>query len=84
MPRVHTGSMTKESIQFHIRSNDYFGTLATVLDLLRQDARHGYTRKHDATLRRLRDELMILQGRFCIVKEAKPKLSSSAPVDANS
>lgn len=37
--------MTEESVQFHIRSNDYFGALATVLDLLRQDARR-YTKRH--------------------------------------
>ena len=34
--------MTPDSIQFHIRSGDFFGTLATVLDLLRQDAARGY------------------------------------------
>jgi hypothetical protein len=62
--------MTEESIQFHIESNDYFGTIATVLDLLRQDmSRRGYTQKDDETLQRLRDELLILQSRFRIVEE---------------
>jgi phosphatidylserine/phosphatidylglycerophosphate/cardiolipin synthase-like enzyme len=63
--------MTKEeSIQFHIRSNDYFGTLATEIDLLRQDAhRRGYTRRHDTALQRLRDDLMYLQRGFRIVEE---------------
>jgi hypothetical protein len=74
--------MTEESIQFHIRSNDYFGTLATVLDLLRQDARRGYTEKHDATLQRLRDDLVLLQRRCAIVERAA--VSSSTPVEANS
>jgi len=63
---THNRSMTEESIQFHIRSNDYFGTLATVLDLLRQDAQAGYTERHDATLQRLRDDLLYLQHGFCI------------------
>jgi hypothetical protein len=30
--------------------NDYFGTLATVLDLLRQNASRGYKREHDRLL----------------------------------
>ena len=35
--------MDETSLQFHIEANDYFGTLATVLDLVRQDlARRGY------------------------------------------
>ena len=60
---------TQESLQFHIQSNDLFGTLATEIDLLRQDAEaHGYTRRHDAALQRLRDDLMILQGRCRIVE----------------
>ena len=29
--------MTEASIQFHIEENDYFGTLATVIDLVSQD-----------------------------------------------
>jgi hypothetical protein len=70
IPSVHNESMTEESIQFHIESNDYFGTIATVLDLLRQDmSRRGYTQKDDETLQRLRDELLILQSRFRIVEE---------------
>jgi hypothetical protein len=31
--------MTEASIQFHIEENDYFGTLATVIDLVSQDLR---------------------------------------------
>jgi hypothetical protein len=57
---VHAESMTRESIEFHIRSNDVLGTLATVLDLLRQDARGGYTARHDEALVRLRDDLVYL------------------------
>ncbi len=69
--------MTEESIQFHVRSNDYFGTLATEIDLLRQDARRrGYTRKHDAVLRDLRDELIYLQRGFRIIKAGSIKLGT--------
>jgi hypothetical protein len=35
--------MNEASLQFHIKENDYFGTLAIVLDLVRQDLdRRGY------------------------------------------
>jgi hypothetical protein len=35
--------MNEQGLQFHIEANDYFGTLATVLDLVSQDlARRGY------------------------------------------
>lgn len=62
-------SMTFDSLEFHIRSEDLFGTFATVLDLLRQGAEaHGHTRRHDAALQRLRDDLMILQSRCRIVE----------------
>jgi len=74
---AYNGSMTEESIQFHTRSNDYFGTLATVLDLLRQDAQHGYTERHDATLQRLRDDLLYLQHGFCIT--VQPQQWSQQP-----
>ena len=54
-------SCMREDLAFHIERNDYFGTLATVLDLLRQDLiRHGHNR-HTHTLAHLRDELVELQ-----------------------
>jgi len=57
----HTAGMNKASLQFHIEKNDFFGTLATVLDLLRQDLdRRGYN-PHALTLSRLRDDLVYLQ-----------------------
>ena len=72
-------SMTNESIEFNIRSGDYFGTLATVLDLLRQDAQRGYTEKHDATLQRVRDELIYLQRGFCITRRSLEGAPSNVP-----
>ena len=81
MPAVQTGSLNKEeSIQFHIRSNDYFGTLATEIDLLRQDTqRRGYTQKHDVALRRLRDDLVYLQRGFCITRRSLEGAPSNVP-----
>ena len=53
--------MTEASLQFHIEANDYFGTLATVLDLVSQDLdRRGY-HPHARTLSRVRDDLVYLQ-----------------------
>jgi hypothetical protein len=53
--------MKRTSLQFHVQQNDYFGTLATVLDLLRQDLDRRCYHPHAATLSRLRDELVYLQ-----------------------
>jgi len=58
--------MDEERIKFHFEANDYFGTVATVLDLVAQDLRK-HSRFHRAeTLLRLRDELMYLQNRYRI------------------
>jgi hypothetical protein len=52
----------RQDLDFHLRANDYFGTLATVLDLIGQDlARSGYS-IHAETLAELRDELLDLQN----------------------
>jgi len=60
--------MHEKSLTFHIEQNDYFGTLATVLDLVRQDlGKQGYYR-HEGTLRRLRDDLLHLQRSHWIQK----------------
>jgi len=60
--------MSKRRLKFHIQANDYFGTLATVLDLVSQDLRKkGHSSKAE-TLRRLRDRLMYLQQGYRIDK----------------
>jgi hypothetical protein len=56
--------MNEERIKFHIEANDYFGTAATVLDLLAQD--RGGRIRHAETLRRLRDELLYHQRGYRI------------------
>ncbi|MBU2025547.1 MAG: hypothetical protein ABIC19_01225 [Patescibacteria group bacterium] len=56
-------SEAKESIRFHVRSNDYFATLATVLDLLRQE-QSRINKNHQKLLEKLRDELMFLQQSY--------------------
>ena len=52
----------RRGLEFHIRINDYFGTLATVLDLLRQDMEQSDEKqKNTELLRRVRDDLQYLQ-----------------------
>jgi hypothetical protein len=67
--------MHRESLDFHITENDYFGTLATVLDLIRQDLhRKGYN-CHALTLASLRDKLIYLQ-RSHRIEKAEQELES--------
>jgi hypothetical protein len=56
-PAWQNSPMDQESLDFHIAQNDYYGTLATVLDLLGQDLRRrGHVRQADM-LHRLRNDL---------------------------
>lgn len=62
-----THSMNEESIEFHIAANDYFETLATTLDLLRQAIEERGYRAEDADLlRRITDDLLYLQANHTI------------------
>jgi hypothetical protein len=60
--------MPQPSLEFHIRENDYFGTLATVLDQVAQDLRKQKQKRHADTLLRLRDDLSHLQSQYRIEK----------------
>jgi hypothetical protein len=60
--------MHEESVTFHVEHNDYFGTLATVLDLLSQDLRKKGHLRNAETLVGLRDRLMYLQHGYRIEK----------------
>jgi hypothetical protein len=61
--------MSKKSIQFHIASNDYFGTLATTIDLLRQAVmKRGFIRSDARVLEQSRNELAYLQRHYSIRK----------------
>jgi len=62
----------RSGVEFHIASDDYFGTLATVLDLLRQDmSKSGRKEKHKTLLGMLVGELLYLQDRYKIIKMEK-------------
>lgn len=59
----------KNQILRHIGASDYFGTLATILDLLRQSMEQkGLGRKNSLLLENLREDLVYLQERFTIVR----------------
>ena len=51
-------------LEFHIKNNDYFGTLATVLDLVRQS-------KNNKALKNIKNDLIYLQNNYCINKKIK-------------
>ncbi len=56
-------------IQFHIEEDDYFGTLATVLDQHAQMLNKGTLSRvdHSNRLKALRDDLMFLQENYKII-----------------
>ena len=60
--------MTEASIQFHIEKNDYFGTLAAVIDLVSQDLQKNGQNRNAEILQRLRDNLVYLQRSHRIEK----------------
>jgi hypothetical protein len=54
------------SIKFHVENNDYFGTLATVLNLLKHDiSKCGHKMEIDVLDRKV-DELVYLQNNYMI------------------
>lgn len=59
--------MSKKSVKFHIKSGDYFGTLATVLSLIKQTPK--YINKHIKSLDRLEKDLIFLQKEYKIFKK---------------
>jgi hypothetical protein len=62
--------MSKKSLNFHIKSDDYFGTLATVLSFIKQDI---IFKKHNINsvdvLEKLEKDLLFLQKEYKIVKK---------------
>ena len=61
--------MDRKSIEFHIKSDDYFGTLATVIDLVRQNLNPFRQKREKAMLEAKVKELMYLQKNYKIVKK---------------
>jgi hypothetical protein len=59
--------MSKKSVEFHIKSGDYFGTLATVLSLSEETILKD--KKHKTIFKRLIKDLMYLQKEYIIIKK---------------
>lgn len=59
--------MSKKSVNFHIKTGDYFGTLATVLSLVRQTSSNNL--QNNAILKRIENDLMFLQKEYLIKKK---------------
>lgn len=59
--------MSQKSIKFHIKSDDYFGTLATVLSLIKQSPENIY--KNIKSLNKIEKDLMFLQNEYKIIKK---------------
>lgn len=58
--------MSKKSLEFHIKSDDYFGTVAAVLSLIKQTPENN--KKHIRTLENIVKDLMYLQREYKITK----------------
>lgn len=56
-----------ERIRFQIKSDGYFGNLATMIDLLRQSSVISDEDRHEM-LARIRDDLIFLQDNFRIIE----------------
>lgn len=63
-------------VRFHVQSDDYFGTAATVLSLLRQKIQTSglpETARLVATCRALEDDLLLLQADYQISPRTRKK-----------
>ncbi len=60
----------KESLKFHVETDDYFGTLASILDLLRQDLNiNKFNKTHENILFNCIGNLMYLQNTYKILEK---------------
>lgn len=59
--------MSQKSVKFHIESSDYFGTLATVLSLIKQSP--GNIKEHERGLNNVIKDLMYLQKEYKICQK---------------
>ena len=59
--------MNKRILEFHVRSNDYFGTLATILNLIIQSSNNN--QKCKGILKNMIIDLIYLQKKFIIIRK---------------
>ncbi len=66
-----------KSLEFHIKSNDYFGTLATILSLVRQNIeKNKYKKLNIKTLNETEKDLLYLQNNYKIMRNITQKTKS--------
>ena len=62
----------RESVKFHVKKEDYFGTIATILSLIEQDLKYLKVKdekeilKIEKTLKNLEKDLLYLQKNYQI------------------
>jgi len=59
----------KQSVNWHIKQNDYFGTLATIINLINQDYILDNKKELQKILKSLNKNLIYLQKNFIINKK---------------
>lgn len=59
-----------DGLKFHIKSNDYFGTLATIISLIRQNISKKESHELNIeTLNKIEKDLIFLQNNYKIIKK---------------
>ena len=59
-----------QNLKFHVKSEDYFGTLATVLDLFRLDVfEKKFIFDKNKILKKIVKDLVYLQNNYKIIKK---------------
>lgn len=61
----------KETVDFHIDKNDYFGTLSTIIELMNQDYVLENKTEIKKILKNLKKDLLYLQKNFDIIKKTQ-------------
>lgn len=59
--------MSKKTVKFHVKSDDYFGTIATILSLIQQTS--GDIKKYSKVLKIVVNDLMFLQRDYKIIEK---------------
>ena len=60
------GEERVKKLKYHIQTGDYFGTLATVLDLMNQTSE-----KTNKKVQEIKEDLLLLQKNYKIVRKIK-------------
>lgn len=67
---------SKSSVKFHVDNDDYFGTIATVLNLIKQEIKRDGLENVSSinkTLKNLEKDLLFLQNNYQINPKTKKK-----------